>query len=801
MIVSKKYNRFLKPNKTAFITYRWICNTMLLLLMVNIVFFVFPIKSFFFSYACVLVGLWSIWNYVSLNIQYKKEKYRLLHDKIILQRGGVFSDYQLELSIPNITNISLKTPWIAHQLFGIGHVSIESAGTQKTEIYLTHLNAPRQAYQSIEDLMRSNGFKLSKTKVLQQETPDSLGAFFETVKVFIGFVFVSGILIAPMLDEFYLTGGREFPLFPLLTALVLLLVFCRLHFLDLTRRVYRVFNDAITYEEGFLSKNYALIPIENLSDSTITQTFFAKLFNLYNVKISCQGSNQEILFHNIVNGPQLEETISTLIVKSKSLIKSPSNQEKLKHRDSNQKDPNRMHDLQHPSNHIDQAEQSRQSQSDTQWTTELRMDIKRILVPWLLLTPLALISPYFLIFIALCIVTSFITARATTYRIKSQSTEKDYHFLNHHNTELNNEKITGIIFKENILDRWFATCSIQFWSLGSSQQFSFSYIKKSAQLEAAIVSKIGLYPQKQLYQIQSQFSFIQYVKNQLFFHLWIIGCGIALFFACMMYQSLIPMPIVVGCVVGFVLIYSSNLIYSSMLYKRCQLTFYPDSVFFKAGLLTQKRFYIPYTHIKDQCTLQYAFSDTGNIALNVAGEILVQSNNQSNLVSNGFTMKYVSNLTLRREIIEAILYKCPTSLNAQQLKDYLDELKFDPLYTSKPDLGNSMFWLIIFSMICFPLLVILPLSIPLVMLKIKAASASIFPHKVESRSGLFYQKIQSIFIYKIDHINYSQGAVNKLFTNGNIMINTVGSSQTELEIKSLGDYQDFYTCLKKHMQQ
>ena len=67
---------------------------------------------------------------------------------------------------------------------------------------------------------------------------------------------------------------------------------------------------SFSYKEGFLSKNYSFIPIENLSDSTLTQTFIDKIFRLYDVKISCQGSKQEIHFKNMLNGQKLESNFS-----------------------------------------------------------------------------------------------------------------------------------------------------------------------------------------------------------------------------------------------------------------------------------------------------------------------------------------------------------------------------------------------------------------------------------------------------------------------------------------------------------
>lgn len=51
---------------------------------------------------------------------------------------------------------------------------------------------------------------------------------------------------------------------------------------------------------------------------------------------------------------------------------------------------------------------------------------------------------------------------------------------------------------------------------------------------------------------------------------------------------------------------------------------------------------------------------------------------------------------------------------------------------------------------------------------------------------------------KINHINFDQGMLNKIFKNGNIEVNTTGSSKTELTIKNIHNFKEFYGVLKKY---
>ena len=62
---------------------------------------------------------------------------------------------------------------------------------------------------------------------------------------------------------------------------------------------------------------------------------------------------------------------------------------------------------------------------------------------------------------------------------------------------------------------------------------------------------------------------------------------------------------------------------------------------------------------------------------------------------------------------------------------------------------------------------------------------------------MLYKKQTSIVYSKIDHINSSQRFLNKIFKNGNITVNTTGSSRPEMVINNIHDYTEFFDLLKK----
>jgi membrane protein YdbS with pleckstrin-like domain len=94
--------------------------------------------------------------------------------------------------------------------------------------------------------------------------------------------------------------------------------------LDLSRRKYEVFTDSIYYSEGFLTKNYSFIPMENISDTENEQSFLSKVLGLHDFVISSQGANNKVLFKNMLGGQKMMESIKYLkdktIMRTKDMI-------------------------------------------------------------------------------------------------------------------------------------------------------------------------------------------------------------------------------------------------------------------------------------------------------------------------------------------------------------------------------------------------------------------------------------------------------------------------------------------------
>ena len=774
-------NYELKPNKTAFVIYGFA--KFFVLSSALFIIFYFALRTLIGQYMWYLAAgfiLLQFFSYYSISVSYRKEKYIFFADKMIHQHGGIFSDNETELVVKNITHITMRLPFIENKLFQTGTIRIQSAGSGTAEITLRSVNSPKQYYEYIETIMKNNGFRLSKSELVQQERPATIGVIFEVLHRLIASGFMIFIIGANIGSGIFSLAGSNIGLVLSGIGLVLLLLLSHsaLMFLDLSRRRYIVFSDTIVYEEGFLSKNYSFIPIENLSDSTVTQTLVDKIFGLYDVTISCQGSSQEIHFKNMVNGPTLESNIDTLVSKSQSLVGTGSVLAKeVEKDDARQKidsgKPESLH-------------------RDTEFTAEYMMNTKRTLAPILLILPVCIILfPLMFIWI-IGLVTQVIKVNATRYLVKSGSMEERYNFISSKNNEFTNDKITGIIFKENFIDKWFNTCSIHFWSIGSAQSIKFSNIKKTDGLYDTILAKTSIARQNILYHMNSDFKFTEMLKSSLFLTI-IVFLSILGFLASSLGNALFIIPVVL-----ILITYALISIYNSIYYKRSKLIFFRDYIYFTRGIFFREFYYVLYDNIKDIKTVKYPFSARGSVEFNVAGEHIAGNGKNTTIQSNNFKINYIDNIDNKDELIDMIFYRRPDAKEISEIEMNIQSYSEKPILTSKQDVANSLVSLLIISVIFFPLLALLPITIPLTIWSVKVKSYIIQPYRVIAKSGIFYKKQVSIVFNKIDHINFGQGMLNKMFKNGNITVNTTGSSMAELTIHSIPDYKEFYDTLKKY---
>ena len=807
---SNNNQEFLKPDLKAFLLYGFIRSFFSSVVLYGILFLGIRLLIAFVgngipearsfgilaNYLWIILSIAALFIYVSLSVKYRKEKYFFYNDKLIHKGGSIFSDFERELSVKNITHVTMMLPFIENKLFGTGYIRIESAGALTSEIFLRAVANTKELYENVIKIMKKNGFKLNREKLIEQERPHPLAVLFEVFGVFVG------IISFIVWCTFVVINKSEFDLGKLVAehgsllfgglSLILLGVstFCLFRFLDLKKRIYDLYEDTIAYTEGFLNKNYSFIPIENLADSAIIQSIPSRIFGLYDVKISCQGSGQEILFKNMKNGETLSKNIDDLISKTKITIK-----EEVKEI------------IPSVSDDVPAAKPTMYKvDPDREYKDEFRMEKLRTWMPTIILSPLLIVI--FPAGIAVAIA-NMIAVACNTFRVKADTIEHTYKFLSKKTKEFSLDKITGIVVKENFIDKWFKTCSILFWSIGSGENITFSNIKKTEQLREKILAKKGICKQNVLYTLNSSYDIASMIKGNLYAYLlcalFISPCFI---FLPALGFSLLSI-LVICCIISYV--------YRIFYYKRSKILFYENYIHFTRGLFFIDDYFVYYDDIKDISTTRFPLSNRGNVSFNVAGETVVKSNNGACITSNSFTIRFVDDISALDEPIDTIFHQGPSVEKINEIKKNMKDTSSKPEYSTKPCLANYLLFVLPGVIIVDAVTVMAAtlatntgpsagligilflfstVTIGAVTITIKAISYNIQSYRVYERSGVVFKRQLSITFNKMDFINFTQGPINKIFGNGNITINTIGSSAPELTIRNIRDFKKFYEIVK-----
>jgi uncharacterized membrane protein YdbT with pleckstrin-like domain len=106
--------------------------------------------------------------------------------------------------------------------------------------------------------------------------------------------------------------------------------------------------------------------------------------------------------------------------------------------------------------------------------------------------------------------------------------------------------------------------------------------------------------------------------------------------------------------------------------------------------------------------------------------------------------------------------------------------------------------LALLSQYFLPVLLVYPVLAGWMIAYVRSKQYLLYDFRVVERSGIFYKREKSILFSKIDHINSSQGLFNKVFHNGNVIINTTGSNIAEMVASDLKDYRQLFEALKKN---
>ena len=767
-----------KPDRTAFLYY-WCIKVLAFVVGAGLIIstFLYIYTSPIYIYTTWIVAfLIFIVSCLHRYVRFDKEEYVIKDDRVVKYTGGLFSDKKVELLIRKITKVKRTLPFFEHWIFSTGHVRVESAGSGGTEVHMVSLSNTFEVYDEIESGMKGNGFVLDKERVVQQEVPSKIGSFIEVSSFAVSsiLVFVFGVFpfLESVLREVSTMYAGSYIVISILTLVVaFFLSRFIIRFVDLIMRTYTMYDDCIVYEEGFLTKVESLIPIENLADSEIKQSFLYRLFGIYDIVVSCQGSASEITFRSMYNGARFEDNLDTLIEKTDSLVFD--------------KDV-------HPDTDSGLAVKER-SRTKSVFTKDLGIQFSRHTFLSYVLLPFSIIFfplfPLWLIyFLYKCV-----EVGATSYSINDDSVESRYKFLRSRTLEFSNDKITGVVVRENFIDRLFGTVSLTFWSIGSSQDIVFKNVPRDDWVSKYLESE-GYLDEDVHKQFDPSFTLASFIFGNpkwtfLFVTGFLLGGIGSIYISWLLY-----VPRAISLLAGILYVWGVKY------FEKARFELYDSFLHYKEGFLFKTSYYVDYDDVKDVESLKYLHLVKGTVSIGVAGESSVDQQGQA-FIPYGFSVRYVDDIFETHEEINSLLSKY--------------EGREKVLTVSEPNPINSLFktsiavtglliigvllsiWFDVTSMIVFAFLISLVI-VGYVYVRVKVVDFEVNTKGLKRYRGILYRDRKTVLFEKVDHLNKDVGWVNKLFGNGSCLIYNTGSSGVEMTFYDLSDYEDVFEIIQKH---
>lgn len=717
-------------------------------------------------------------------VAFRKERYEIHDTRVICHRGGLVSDQKTELEIRNITHVKLKLPWLRFKFFGVGHVIIESAGNA-VPVALHVIREPEAVYAGLRERMKRNGYELTQRELFHEEKPAIIGILGECLGLIVGAFFAGMVIIAPIFAarEKANSSGMDMMLVGLLALAVLALAgFVIVRFLDFRRRTYRVYNDVVVYDEGFLTRENAFIPYENIADANTRSSLFDRIFGLFDVQVSCQGSGKEIRFRRLKNGIALSAAIDQIVVLARDKQKQKRN---LKAAGRSAPGDAALASPIRPRRAEPDAVPAGQAM-----VAELRMHAGRTLVPMMILLPLVPI------WIA-AMIQSVIRLMSTRYSVRPGSVRHSYRFLTLHDREFAYDKITGLVIKQNLWDHMFGTMTLKFWSIGSGQALEFAHIHASQVDLPALMRQAGIPAASAApCEAAAAFGLVTWLRAKLkaLPVLLLLVAGIALtaiqIDPVLFYLLLLPLLLAIG-----------SCVYDKLHCSRQRLLFHDHHVEAEQGVIARRRYFARYSNIKRTQFARYPGGEEGDLEIFVAGEeefqhAAAKKKGQTGILRPcSFTSRFLPAVRGRGLLLDDIL--CgrvdpgPEAVAAEPLELLLE---------ARRSVGNALVKLVLLSVLLLPAVVLLPLTIPLRVLGVKRFRYRVEAARVVMSWGIFYRSETSILLDRVDSLQQSQGPLNKMFRNGNVRIMTAGSSKPDLVIADSPAYLALYESIRDNSQ-
>jgi len=744
--------RELKPNKLSFL-FSWLTFTVFFigLLILSILVLSWSWKWLPFLIILFLVFLaflYDLW-------RYKKEKYIIEDKKIVRHYGDWFSDNSVEILYNKIVEVKLTLPFWQHLFFKTGNISIQTAGGWN--IYILSIENTTDVYNEIISKMNNAWYNLWDGDLVIETKPSTLWVFGEVfVKLTQGQGIVTAIylviIINKAIKDWLINNNIIFSIWWTVLFIFALVFFFT--YMDYKKRVYKLYTDRIEYYEWFLTKHHAIIPIEMVSDIENSQSFLSRILWIHDLVISAKGATNNIVFLNILNWEKFIESVKYIKDKiDENTIKSEKSKENVvKHKNK----------IETPVEY------------DRWYTDVFKMSKKKIIVSSLLFI---VFPPAFIVIVII----RLFYAIFTKYKVDTGALEYTFDFLSKKHASFKVENITKVTFSQSILDKILKTWTVRFYSIWASSALAFRDIAFSDELKEKLLKKVGISNESIVKEVKADFNFKNFIFSNLVLIFLLILVGIFLW---------VGSRNIFIWFLWAIILFGIFYLYNYYLYNKYYSANVRETyIEVRKWILIENHSFALINNIKWITSVKIPFSQAWNLFFNIAWETISTSNKGSYILSNTISFNYVPNVFAYHDAFDKYLNNWELDIASEIL--------------SKPALINVVLPTIIigiFTVLLGIWVVILLVFLPYIIWATKVQYYNIQKDRILYAWWIIYKSRKTILKNKIDVVQMDRWFLNKMFGNGNVDIYTTWSTNIDMRIKNINDYQKVYELLKEELE-
>jgi len=674
---------------------------------------------------------------------YSKEEYRLEENELKFNIWWVLNEKDFNLNYQNIKNISLEIPLWQRLFFNTWNIIIKQKNSDNPPIKLLSVNYPKKIIQNIIKNSEKLNFTDHEKILLEAKlNNNSLDLDFIIRLTAISLFFIIYMLFINKTAFFWFSQNFMLVLWVWLFVAFWWYIFCRHN--DLKNRKYIIFENWIYFTEWSLIIKHFLIPVRWEINIDYKREFIEKLFWEW-----CSIEEKTVYFKTLFSWKDLVENIKSLQNISKT---ENSNIE------TTYFYPNKTKTIL------------------LIWARSVIWILAMSLIPnefnileFILLT--LILFKIWLIFIRN--IWYYFVFNKKFFRVKHNFLE----FLNH---KLETEKITSVIFSENLIDKLLWTYTITFWALETDEPIQFSNIKKSLILKEYITKLLDIKKETTKYNITSNFKVSNYIKSRIYIILWNLLIIILLSIILVLVKNFILLQVIIF---SNILFYILKIWYDFSHSKTAVTHFKPSYIYHKSWIIKQEEFFISYKNVNDLCSTQYIATHNWKLSFDISWERVITTPYGQIKLPNKLDLNFIEDVFKARNALENLIREEEVWV-------------IENSYYTKSEVKNEILKYILWSLPIVTIPLVLPFAIYDI-LHTWVKSYYIKWDKIIEKTWIINQREVSILISKIKDVKIKRWFLERYFNNANIEIITIWEWISNLELKYIKNYKELYNKINE----